>query len=124
MNRPSNVSGFELKILCKLSEISSFDHTHSLLMYIYSFCDKHPSFSSALQILDELREPIKAATHIEVAMLNAARDKILEKMERIAELIYSSEIEKYDICDRFVMVLTEFYQSASAKVEKLKLPIE
>eukprot|EP01084_Bolivina_argentea_P140805 247474_1 len=86
-------------------------------MYIYEFCDK--KYPNALLILSELKNILKSAISIEIEMLKYVYERITNNMNEINELIHSEEIENYDINDRFIMVLTEFYKICKIKIKML-----
>eukprot|EP01084_Bolivina_argentea_P211578 359894_1 len=102
--------------------MTSFDNTHTLLMYIYSFCDK--KHAQALQIVPELRDTLKAAVSIEIAMLNKAHQMLMDHMEDISVLIHSDEVENYDPNDRFITVVTEFYKAGIHKLDTLNMEMK
>eukprot|EP01084_Bolivina_argentea_P253693 426264_1 len=119
--RKGQVYGFDLTILNNLTAVKSFDNTRSLSMYIYEFCDR--KYPSALKILDELRDTLKAASSMEIETLKQAYERIQANMKEIKNLITSDEIENYDMDDRFIMVLTKFHKRATPKMKKFNMTV-
>eukprot|EP01084_Bolivina_argentea_P320146 555449_1 len=124
--RKGQAHGFYITILTQMTSIKSIiiNDNRSLLMYIYEFCDE--KYPNALNVLNELLEPLRAVTSIELKMLKQSHQQIQHNMLKIFNLLTANHTENYisNINDRFIFFLNQFYQDTSLKMRNLNAMIK
>ena len=102
--------------------MKTHDNSRSLLMYIYEFCDEH--YPKVLNVLTELKSILKISASSETDTLNKLYDKMKDNRKLLKDIITSDDIdETYDIDDRFIRVMKEFYKKSESSMKKLHMTV-